>query len=99
MKASANEAPPHDKFPSLQQLATEFGYEIKGRLLTTEEVAAWLSKPKNVLEIDRCKGRGPKYLRLGTGRLIRYAERDVLLWLWQGNARKPLGAVQGRDKA
>lgn len=87
MNASPAAQPVQDDLPSLQQLSVEFGYHIKGRLLTTEEVATWLSKPKNVLEIDRCKGRGPKYLKLGNGRLVRYLERDVLLWLWKVNRR------------
>jgi predicted DNA-binding transcriptional regulator AlpA len=49
-------------------------------LLSTKEVAEWLGVSVQFLEIGRSRGYGPKFVRLGPGR-IRYRRVDVLTWL------------------
>lgn len=69
---------------STEQLANMVGYKLRGRPLTTEEFSEWLNRPKNSVEIDRLRGSGPRFFKIG--RLVRYAERDVLEW-FLSNAR------------
>jgi predicted DNA-binding transcriptional regulator AlpA len=49
------------------------------KLLTNCEAAELLGLKPNTLEIWRWKGCGPTYRKVG--RLVRYAESDVLAWL------------------
>lgn len=63
---------------SIEQLANMVGYTLRGRPITTDEFSEWLNRPKNSVEIDRLKGIGPRFFKIG--RLVRYAERDVLEW-------------------
>jgi predicted DNA-binding transcriptional regulator AlpA len=49
-------------------------------LLSTREVADWLSVSTQWLEIGRSKSYGPKFTRM-SARSIRYLRGDVLKWL------------------
>jgi predicted DNA-binding transcriptional regulator AlpA len=49
-------------------------------LLSTNEVANWLSLSTQWLEIARSKGYGPRYVRISP-RKIMYLRSDVLAWL------------------
>ena len=49
-------------------------------LLKTPETAKWLGVSDEWLEIGRCRGYGPKFIRLSTRR-VRYRRSDVLAWL------------------
>jgi predicted DNA-binding transcriptional regulator AlpA len=51
-------------------------------LLTTSETAHWLSLSTQWLEIGRCRGYGPPFVRVSP-RCVRYRRRDVLAWLHQ----------------
>jgi predicted DNA-binding transcriptional regulator AlpA len=48
-------------------------------LLTTKQTADLLGLKFNSLEIWRLQGKGPKYRKIG--RLVRYAESDILEYL------------------
>jgi predicted DNA-binding transcriptional regulator AlpA len=52
-------------------------------LLTTEEAAQLLRLSSRSLERRRLDGTGPKFLRMGGGRAIRYRRADLLLYLDQ----------------
>lgn len=45
------------------------------RLITTEDVAAWLGFTTDEIKRMRSRGRGPAYVKLGTK--VRYDPRDV----------------------
>jgi predicted DNA-binding transcriptional regulator AlpA len=49
-------------------------------LLCTKQLAAWLGRSKQWVEIGRSRGYGPPYIKLGP-RSIRYSVGDVLKWL------------------
>jgi predicted DNA-binding transcriptional regulator AlpA len=51
-------------------------------LLTTKQVAAWLGVSDQWLEVGRCKGYGPPYIRLSQ-RNVRYPRAALLKWLKQ----------------
>lgn len=51
------------------------------KLLSVEDLAAWLDIPKQTIYEWNCARKGPKRLRLG--RHIRYRAEDVLTWLNQ----------------
>ncbi len=51
-------------------------------LLTTKQVAAWLGMGAVTLEIWRCRGEGPPFIKL-TPRMVRYQRGGVLNWLAQ----------------
>ena len=62
-----------------------FGYVPKGRPLTTEEAAAFLSKHPVTLNQWRLKGIGPRWFRSkDTAKSVYYAEPDLLAWLVNG---------------
>jgi predicted DNA-binding transcriptional regulator AlpA len=61
------------------QLAKE-GDGANDELLTTAQVAQWLSVSFQWLEIGRLRGYGPRFRRLGP-RLIRYSRGDIRRWL------------------
>jgi hypothetical protein len=48
-------------------------------LLTTAAVAMWLGVSTQWLELGRCKGYGPVYVKVG--RLVRYRKGDVIAYL------------------
>ncbi|OII37110.1 hypothetical protein BIU98_16795 [Curtobacterium sp. MMLR14_010] len=50
------------------------------RLLTTQEVAAWVGMTPSALSQLRFKGRGPKFRKLGP-KTVRYVESDVQEWI------------------
>jgi predicted DNA-binding transcriptional regulator AlpA len=51
------------------------------RLLTVDEVAQWLGKPKATLYVWRTRGLGPRGIKVGNA--LRYRRRDVEAWLDQ----------------
>lgn len=48
-------------------------------LLKTEETAAYLRIAPHTLQKWRCKGQGPRYLKVGGG-AVRYRQIDVEMW-------------------
>jgi predicted DNA-binding transcriptional regulator AlpA len=71
--------------PTLEQMAAVFGYQLKNRLITAGEAAALRGLKRNTLDHERTNGNGPRYFK--SGRLVVYAERDVLEWLLAGARR------------
>ena len=69
----------------LKHLPSESANDANDKLLTTEEVAAWLCIKKCTLEKARSMrlGNFPPYVRIG--RVIRYQRSAVQAWL-QSNA-------------
>lgn len=67
----------------LKPLPTQSANEPLDKLLTTEEVAAWLGIKKCTLEKARSMRMGnfPPYVRIG--RVVRYRPADVEGWLQQ----------------
>jgi predicted DNA-binding transcriptional regulator AlpA len=57
------------------------GSERPDRLLTVDEVAQWLGKPKTTLYVWRTRGLGPRGIKVGNA--LRYRRRDVETWLDQ----------------
>jgi hypothetical protein len=49
-------------------------------LLKTQEVANWIETSDQFLDIARCRGTGPAFVRIGPN-LIRYRRGDVRDWL------------------
>ena len=49
-------------------------------VLSTKEVAHWLRLSTQWLEIGRCRGYGPRFVRLSPRR-VRYRRADILTWL------------------
>jgi predicted DNA-binding transcriptional regulator AlpA len=49
------------------------------KLLTNGETASLIGLKSSTLEVWRWQGKGPPYCKIG--RLVRYAECDVLVWL------------------
>jgi predicted DNA-binding transcriptional regulator AlpA len=52
-------------------------------LLTEKQLADRTGIPAKTWQYLRYSGKGPAYVRVGGGRLIRYAEEDVEIWLRQ----------------
>lgn len=52
-------------------------------LLSNEQTAALLGIKKNTLEIWRCKGKGPAFIKLGShpSSPIRYQRSRVMAWI------------------
>ncbi|MGA5305934.1 helix-turn-helix transcriptional regulator [Nucisporomicrobium flavum] len=48
-------------------------------LLTIDDVAAWLGKPKNTLYAWHSRGKGPRAIRVGN--TLRYRRSEVERWL------------------
>ena len=68
------------------------------KLLTNDQTAELIGLKSNTLEIWRWQGKGPVYRKIG--RLVRYAESDVLAWLdaqtrqnTSQHARQPMTAA------
>jgi len=70
---------------TLEQLAAIFGWQLRRRPLTTDEAAELRGLKRNTLEHERTTGSGPRYFK--QGRIVVYAERDVLEWLVAGARR------------
>lgn len=53
------------------------------KLLTNVEAAAMLGLQPTTLEIWRTRGKGPKFVKLGSSKQapIRYNEEEILSWL------------------
>jgi predicted DNA-binding transcriptional regulator AlpA len=56
---------------------------ITDPLLSTQELAKLASLKCRTLERYRLLGKGPKFLRIGGERLVRYRCSDVDIWLRQ----------------
>jgi predicted DNA-binding transcriptional regulator AlpA len=56
-------------------------------LLTTTELCEWTGLSHQFYEIGRCRGYGPRYVRLSTRR-VRYLRADVLRWLAERTYQK-----------
>jgi hypothetical protein len=69
---------------TLEQLATLFGYTLKNRRLTNAEAAELMGIAPNTLEVKRCHGTGPRYVRMPNSRRVTYTERDVLEFMASG---------------
>jgi Helix-turn-helix domain len=54
-----------------------------GDLLTNEQTASLLGVKPNTLEIWRCKGKGPPFVKLGQhpASPVRYQRSQVIAWL------------------
>lgn len=52
----------------------------EGEVWSTKNTAAYLGVSTQWLEIGRCKGYGPKFIRI-TKRMIRYRKADVLQYM------------------
>jgi hypothetical protein len=52
-------------------------------LLTAEQVSAWTQLTEKALANARCRGTGPRYIKLGAtrGAPVRYRRQDVENWL------------------
>ncbi len=72
---------------STEELARLVGYTLRGRPLDTREAAALRGRKPNTLEIERSEGKGPPYMQECKNGLVRYSERDVLLWMLAGRRR------------
>lgn len=55
------------------------------RLLCTKQLAKYLAVSTQTLEIWRCNGEGPPYMKVG--RLVRYRLSEVNEWLSERNCR------------
>ena len=53
------------------------------KLYDTNEAAAYLGFKPRTLEVQRRRGNGPRYRKLGT-RTVRYTEDNLLEWLDRG---------------
>lgn len=69
-------------------------------LLSNEQTAAILGIKPNTLEIWRCKGKGPAFIKLGThpSSPIRYERSRVAAWL-AGNTHTSTSSVSAAARA
>ena len=56
------------------------------RFFSTKEVAKQTGNSTSYYEKLRCRGGGPRFIRIG--RCIRYKESDLIAWLEQHPARR-----------
>lgn len=56
--------------------------DVAPSYLTTKQTAAYMGISRQRLEIWRCRGGGPPFIKV-SGRLIRYRRVDVDAWLEQ----------------
>jgi hypothetical protein len=49
-------------------------------LLTPRQTAKWLGTTEGALAVERCKRRGPAFIRVGRRRIM-YLKRDVVAYL------------------
>ncbi len=54
-------------------------HDLYDPLLTVDQVAAWLQKPKRTLYNWRSLGEGPQGIRIGSS--LRYRRSDVATWI------------------
>lgn len=73
---------------SFQQLCEKFGYQPKGRPLSSAEVAEFLGVHPVTVDAYRVRGDGPVYFSPKGSRRIWYAEPDVLAWLASGERQQ-----------
>lgn len=66
---------------TFDQLCELFGYEPKRRPLDAREAASLLGVHPSTLEGYRLRGGGPRFFNPPRTRVVRYAERDLLVWL------------------
>ncbi len=73
----------HDQPPSPTEAPTPLtgsdGRPLFDPLLTVDEVAAWLGKPKATLYAWRTRKQGPRGIRVGSD--LRYRRGEVEAWL------------------
>ena len=69
-------------------------------LLTNEQVAALLGIRPNTLEIWRCKGKGPPFIKLGDhpASPIRYQRSRVMAWI-EANSHASTSSYSARRAA
>jgi hypothetical protein len=76
VKAASRPAPSPEPEPPPPALSTPAEPEPEAEYLTTDEAAQLLRVSPKGLEGMRCKGRGPKYVKIG-GR-VRYRRSDLV---------------------
>ena len=62
-----------------QTIQKDLNYEIQESYLTTKQAADYLGVSHQFLEINRCKGGGPPFIKLS--RLVRYKKSDLDEWM------------------
>jgi excisionase family DNA binding protein len=65
--------------PGRPAMTASTGESRPDPLLTIEDVAAWLGKPKNTLYAWHSRGKGPRAIRVGNS--LRYRRSEVDHWL------------------
>ena len=74
---------PRRTFHLDRRVASIIAAEVDGDdndLLSTSQVAEWFGTSEQWLELGRCKGYGPPFIKLGPKR-VRYRRCDVVAWL------------------
>lgn len=66
---------------NFDQLCELFGYKPKRRPLDPKASADFLGVHVSTLEGYRLRGGGPRFFNPPGTRVVRYAEKDLLLWL------------------
>lgn len=70
----------HVPASQLDQLINRLVAELKPKeVFTTEEAAAYIQSSRQLLELLRVKGGGPRYVKLG--RMVRYRRAALDEWL------------------
>jgi hypothetical protein len=69
---------------SFEELCTQFGYQPKGRPLSSAEVADLLGVHPVTVDAYRVRGDGPPYFKPKGTRRVFYAEPSVLAWIASG---------------
>jgi excisionase family DNA binding protein len=70
---------PRRLYPRRPAMSATTGEWRPDPLLTIEDVAAWLGKPKNTLYAWHSRGKGPRAIRVGN--TLRYRRSEVDRWL------------------
>jgi Helix-turn-helix domain len=60
-------------------------------LLTTEDLAGILRRTANTIVVDRCKGKGPRFIKVG--RHVRYRASDVAAYIEELTAYNSTSAL------
>lgn len=76
---------------SFEELCSQFGYQPKGRLLSSAEVAELLGVHPVTVDAYRVRGDGPPYFKPQGTRRVFYAEPSVLEWLADGERQSTSG--------
>src|SRR5262249_2287794 len=84
MSASTKHKHPSDQRYHLDRRAHVIAATIddNDKMLNTRELAELLGVSTQWVEIERCKGSGPPFVRLGP-RMVRYRRNAVRAWLKQ----------------